>query len=62
MLEEQKRAARFKAGREMMLEAKKNARPEERSAIIPLTLGQKMSKEEYMMNRDLLEKVAEIKK
>lgn len=45
-----------------MMEAKKSMRPAERSAIVKLTVGQKMSKDEYLMNRDLLKEVAEVKK
>lgn len=45
-----------------MIEAQKRARPEDRSAIVPLIVGQKMTKEELTMNRDLLFKVSEIKK
>ncbi len=44
------------------MEAKKSMRPAERSAIVKLTVGQKMSKDEYLMNRDLLKEVAEVKK
>lgn len=45
-----------------MLEAKKSMRPVERSAIVKVTQGQKMTKAEYLMNRDLLKEVAHIKK
>ena len=62
LLEERKKAARYQSAHELLLEAKKNGRPEDRSAILPLVLGQKMTKAEYMINKDLLSKVAEIKK
>jgi hypothetical protein len=41
-----------------MLEAKKSMKPVDRSAIVKITHGQKMSKDEFLMNRELLKEVA----
>jgi len=45
-----------------MLEAQKSMKPIERSAIVKITPGQKMSKDEYLMNRSLLNEVAKVKR
>lgn len=37
-------------------------RPVDRSAIVKVTPGQKMTKAEYLINRELLKEVAQIKK
>jgi len=41
-----------------MLEAKKSMKPVDRSAIVKIRHGQKMSKDEFLMNRELLKEVA----
>lgn len=59
--ENEKIAARYKSAHDIMIEAQRKARPMDRSAIVPLVKGQKMTKAEYMMNRDLLKQAAQIK-
>ena len=61
-LEDEKKAARWKSAHELMLEAKKSMKPVDRSAIVKITHGQKMSKDEFLMNRELLKEVAQVKR
>ena len=61
-LEDEKKAARWKSAHELMLEAKKIMKPVDRSAIVKITHGQKMSKDEFLMNRELLKEVAQVKR
>lgn len=61
-LEDEKKAARWKSAHELMLEAKKSMKPVDRSAIVKIRHGQKMSKDEFLMNRELLKEVAQVKR
>jgi len=58
-IDHEKQQAQFKNATEVMLDAKRKMRPIDRSAIVPLVRGEKMTKAEYLLNKDKIKAVCD---